>query len=165
MKEIFVAVLFLLVFPLALFANDWRVPDQNDLGQGSNWRKESADLYLVAKADFDGDGKEDVARLIVNDKENKIGLFVTLSSRKGAQPLLLETLDDKNTIEVMGIEVVRPGTYKTACGKGYWKCKKGEAHELKLHRAGIDFFRFESANSYFIWHAGKKKFERTWISD
>ena len=102
---------------------------------------------------------------IVNDKENKIGLFVTLSSRKGAQPLLLETLDDKNTIEVMGIEVVRPGTYKTACGKGYWKCKKGEAHELKLHRAGIDFFRFESANSYFIWHAGKKKFERTWISD
>ena len=94
-----------------------------------------------------------------------MGLFVTLSSRKKAEPLLLEEIDDKNTIEIMGIEVAKTGTYKTACGKGYWACEKGEPAQLRLHRPAIDFFRFESANSYFIWRASKKKFERIWMSD
>ena len=165
MTRICVAVLFLVISSPTLWANDWRVPAQNDLGQDSSWRKESPDLYLTAKADFDGDGKEDVARLLVNDKENKMGLFVTLSSRKNAQPLLLEEMDDKNQVEVMGLDIAKAGVYKTACGKGYWKCKKGEPPELKLRRAAIDFFRFESANSYFVWSAGKGKFERIWISD
>jgi hypothetical protein len=168
MKRRFYAILFLLIIPIGLSATDiasWRTPDLAELGHDSSWRKEDPDLYLMAKADFDGDGKEDVARLLINDKENKMGLFVTLSYKKKAEPLLLEAIDDKNTIEVMGVEVAKPGTYKTACGKGYWTCKKGEPAQLRLHRPGIDFFRFESANSYFIWRKDKKKFERIWMSD
>jgi hypothetical protein len=68
-------------------------------------------------------------------------------------------------IEAFGIELAKPGTYATACGKGYWDCKKGEPEELRLERAGIDFFKYESANSYFVWNAGKKKFDRIWMSD
>ena len=168
MKRIFCAILFLLIIPFGLSAKDfasWRTPSLAELGHDSSWRKDDSDLYLMAKADFDGDGKEDVARLLINDKENKMGLFVTLSSEKKAQPLLLEAIDDKNTIEVMGVEVAKPGTYKTACGKGYWTCKKGEPAQLRLRRPAIDFFRFESANSYFIWRTDKKKFDRIWMSD
>ena len=160
MKRIFCAILFLLIIPFGLSARDissWRTPGQNDLGQDSSWRMEDPDLYLIAKADFDGDGKEDVAHLLINDKENKVGLFVRLSSRKKAEPLLLEEIDDKNTIEIMGVEVAKPGAYRTACGKGYWPCEKGEPAQLRLHRAAIDFFRFESANSYFIWRASKEE--------
>jgi len=168
MKRILWAIVFLFLIPLTVLANDmasWRAPDEAELGQNSSWRKESPDLYLMAKADFDGDGKEDVACLLVNDKKDKMGLFVILSSRKKAEPLLLEEMDHKNTIEIMGIEVAKTGTYKTACGKGYWTCKKGEVPRIRLHRPAIDFFRFESANSYFIWRASKKKFERIWMSD
>jgi hypothetical protein len=127
--------------------------------------KENTELYLAAKADFDGDGKEDEARLLINDKENKMGLFVTLSSQERKTPVLLDTIADKRTIEVMGIEVAKPGAYKTACGKGYWACKKGEPSELGLTNSAIDFFRFESANSYFVWDSKTKKFIRIWTSD
>ena len=34
----------------------------------------------------------------------------------------------------MGIDIVKPGKYKTACGKGYYECEKGEPEVLKLKR-------------------------------
>jgi hypothetical protein len=161
-------LVFGLLIPLTLSAQDitgWRVPTKSELGDNLGWRKENPHFYIKAKADFDGDGKEDEASLLINDKENKMGLFVTLSSQKMVRPLLLEAIDDKRTIEVMGIEVAKPGTYKTACGKGYWTCKKGEPAVLRLKFPVIDFFRFESANSFFVWDSKTKKFKRIWMSD
>ncbi len=166
-KAICISLLMLLI-PLYLAARDnaeWRSPTQADLGDDFGWRKENSDLYLTAKADFDGDGKEDEARLLVNDKENKMGLFVTLSSQKRGDPLLLDAIDLKQRIQAMGIEVAKPGTYKTACGKGYWTCEKGEPAVLRLKSPAINFFRYESGNSYFIWHNKTKKFKRIWMSD
>ena len=166
-KTFFVSV-FAILIPLIVSAQDksgWRAPTQSELSDSLGWRKKDPDLYLAAKSDFDGDGKEDIARLFINDKRNKMGLFVTLSSLKKPEPLLLEAIDDKQTIEVMGIEVAKPGTYKTACGKGYWACKKGESAVLKLENPAIDFFRFESANSYFVWDKKTKQFKKIWMSD
>jgi hypothetical protein len=157
---------FALLFPLVVAAQDisgWRTPIQADLG-ASDWRKEDPNLYLIAKADFDGDGKKDTAQLLINDKENKMGLFVTLASERNESALLLETTD-KNEIRNMGIKAVKPGQYKTACGKGYWKCKKEEPEILNLKQSPIDFFLSEGANSYFIWDRKAKAFKRIWISD
>jgi hypothetical protein len=167
-KIVYLALTVLLVFilPSATYAvSDWRNPTADDLGKDATWRDEDTDRYLVVKADFDGDGKEDFARLLASDKSDKIGLFVTVSSIKKAGPLLLKSIKDKRTIETFGIALVKPGTYTTACGKGYWDCKKGEREELRLEKPGIDFFQYESANSYFVWNAGRKKFDRIWISD
>lgn len=153
--------------PLSLLAQDiaeWRNPTQADLGDDFAWRKENTDLYLTAKADFGGDGKTDTARLLVNDKENKMGLSVTLASKKNASALLLEATD-KNEIRTMGIKAANPGQYKTACGKEYWVCKKDEPEILKLKQAAIDFFTYESANSYFVWDKKAKTFKRIWMSD
>jgi len=69
----------------------------------------------------------------------------------------------KSLIECFGISVAKPGTYSTASGKGYFECKDGES-EQSLGHPGIDFFKYGSANSYFIWNAGKKEFDRIWIS-
>jgi len=159
---------FILLIPLTLIGRDisgWSAPTESELTDNLGWRKENPNLYISAKADFDGDGREDEARLLISDKENKMGLFVTLSSQKGANPLLLEVIADKRMVEVMGIEVAKPGKYKTACGKGYWACKKGEPSELKLTIPAIDFFTFESANSFFVWDTKTRKFKRIWMSD
>ena len=65
----------------------------------------------------------------------------------------------------MGIKTAEPGKYKTACGKGYWVCKKGETAKLNLKMAAIDLFQYESANSYFVWDTKTKMFKRIWMSD
>ena len=158
--------MFLMPFVLsAEEVSKWRSPTRSELADSISWRKEDPNLYVAAKADFDGDGKEDVARLLINDKENKMGLFVALSSEKRAVPLLLEALDNKQAIEVMGIKVAKPGTYKTACGKGYWVCEKGEPRVLRLKYPALDIFSFEKANSYIVWDKKTRKFKTIVMSD
>jgi hypothetical protein len=170
-KEIYRALClacFALLIPLALSAKDnsgWRTPGQSELKDDLGWRKEDPNRYLVVRADFDGDGKQDVARLLINDKDNKMGLFVKLSSLLDKKEIKLEEFDDKSWIEVMGISVVKPGNYRTACGKGYFECKKGEPETLSLKRPAIDFFKFGSANSFFFWDGKSKRFRKIWMSD
>ncbi len=65
----------------------------------------------------------------------------------------------------MGIDLVRPGNYQTACGKGYWDCEKDEPELLTLAGPAIDFFKTESANSFFFFDAATHRFRRVWISD
>jgi hypothetical protein len=165
--KLFFVVLLTVFLPLMLFAKDmtpgWRAPTTVELGEDSDWRDDDPSRYLTVKADFDGDGKADTARLLVHSKENKMGLFVTMSSGKGAHTL--EIIDDKTKIELLGISMVEPGIYETACGKGLWDCKKGEPEKLRLVRPGIDFFQTETKESCFWWNPKTKKFEKTWISD
>jgi hypothetical protein len=161
-------VCFALLIPLLLSAQDtsgWRPPAQSELGDDLGWRKDHPNQFLVVNADFDGDGKEDIASLLVNDKENKMGLFVKLSTSPERKEIKLVEFDDRSWIEAMGISVVKPGNYRTACGKGYFECKKGEPEILTLKNPAIDFFKFDSANSYFFWDAKAKSFQRIWISD
>lgn len=146
-------------------ASEWRTPTPDDLGRNFIWRDEDPDRYLLVKADLDGDKKEDIAHLLINDIDDTIGLFVTLTSSKQKTPLLLETIKDKRMIEVFGIDSVKPGKYQTACGKRYWQCEKGEPKQVHLKNPGIDFFKYESANSFFIWNQTNKRFDRIWISD
>lgn len=156
-----------LLIPLALSAqnmSEWRTPTKSELVDETGWRKEDPNLYLAAKADFDGDGKQDVANLLINDKENKMGLFVELSSQPGRK-IKLDEIINKSWIEVMGVTIAKPGKYKTACGKGYLDCQKGEPETLNLKLSAIDYFKEGSANSFFIWDTKKKKFNRIWMSD
>ena len=146
-------------------ASDWHVPAAADLGDGSPWRKENTELYLTAKADFDGDGDNDTASLLINEKENKVGLFVTLTSHKNSPPMLLESLDDKQTIKDIGIRVASPDNYKTACGKGYRACNNDEPSAIQINYPAIDLFQYEGANSFFIWDGKENTFRRIWISD
>ena len=166
--RIFPLVLLAILLPLALFAKDifpagWRAPTAAELGEDSDWRDEDPTRYLVAKADFDGDGRTDTARLLIHNTENKVGLFVMMSSGKGTHTL--EIIEDRTQIEWLGMSVVGPGTYDTACGKGLLDCGKGEPAKLHLRHPGIDFFKTETEEWCFWWNGKKKKFEKTPISD
>jgi len=65
----------------------------------------------------------------------------------------------------MGIDLAEPGEQKTACAKGYWKCKPGEPEILKLKNPGIWYFSFGSAASIWYWEQKRGQFEKVWISD
>jgi len=93
-----------------------------------------------------------------------MALYVELSSKPG-QKIKLDEFDDKAWITVMGVTIAKPGKYKTACGKGYFECEKGEPAELNLKLPAIDYFKEGSANSFFIWDKKAKQFKRIWMSD
>lgn len=145
--------------------SEWRVPTIADFGDYSKWRKEEAELYLTARADFNGDGMEEIARLLINDKENKVGLFLTLESSKNSPSILLESINDKKVIKNVGIRVAPPDSYKTACGKGYGTCKADEPLEIQINYPAIDLFQYEGANSFFVWDSKGNTFRRIWMGD
>lgn len=126
-----------------------------------DWRRESPEDAAVARGDFDGDGKEDEARLLVSSDGKNYGLFVFLASGPTVQLDSMEV----GWLEVMGIETLPPGKHPTVCGKGYRDCQTGEPPILDLRLPGIDYFKSESANSAFYWSLPERRFLRSWLSD
>lgn len=141
----------------------WRVPTQKELNQ--EWRKEKPHHFWAIKADFNGDGIEDEAKLLVTQKGQGAALFAFVSQGKSFQTYLLDELDAVGWLEVMGIDVVEKGKYETACGKGYADCEPSEPEQIILKNPGINYFKEGSANSFFYWDGKKKAFSRIWISD
>jgi hypothetical protein len=141
----------------------WRKPTATEANGA--WRKKGPARFLVVKADFDGDGATDVAELLINGTKKQFALFVMLgSSRKWqmlGEPSGMEYLDR------FGIDLVKPGKYETACGKGYgdYACAHGEPDSLNLSRPAIDFFYTESSDSIVFWEPNTKSFHKVLMSD
>ena len=143
---------------------NWGKPTASDLSD--EWRNKDTGRFSIANGDFNGDGKIDQAMLLVSHQSHKLGLFVFISQENDLyRSHKLDVIDDPLMIHAMGIEKVSHGRYKTACGKGYWDCKKGEPSEIVIEHDAINYFKTESANSYFYWDAKTKKFKRIWMSD
>jgi hypothetical protein len=146
--------------------NGWRKPTNDEITDDMfKARSKDPNRHLAAKADFNGDGIIDTAIMLVNDAEDKMGLFVFISKEGNFKSVLLEQIEDKTWVDAMGLSVVEPGRYKTACGKGYWDCPEGVPEILDLKRPAINFFKFESANSFFVCDKSKNSFKRIWMSD
>ena len=68
-------------------------------------------------------------------------------------------------VDSVGIDLVKPGEYKTACGKGYFDCASDEPEILKLKTDAIDYMVFERANAIFFWDPEANNFKKIWMSD
>jgi len=140
----------------------WRTPKSQEIVyEGDTWRNENPSKFLEVQADFDGDGKNDDAKLLVSSNGEKYGLFVFLGSGKTVRLTQEKTVH----LQVMGIDLLQPGAHKTACGKGYWECKKGEPETLHLGTPGLLYFKSESAASVYVWSSSAKGFYQVWLSD
>lgn len=129
-------------------------------------RSNSATSYVRAEADFDGDGQSDQAAIFLASDGTREGLFVMLSSVDQENWHLAAVTAHRNPSYVprMGISVAQPGSYVTACGKGYWECKPGEPPELQLNGQGVFYFIFESGRSIVYWDPADEAFVRVWTS-
>ena len=171
MKSLILAVSFLFISNIMVLADQklpegWREPSNDEITDDAfKERVKDPNRYLAAKADFNGDGIIDTAKLLVNDLKNKMGLFVFISKEGNFESILLDEIDDKSWVDAMGLSVVNTGEYKTACGKGYWECEKGVPEVLIIKHPAIDYFKFESENSFFVWDDISKSFKRIWMSD
>jgi hypothetical protein len=165
------AIGFLLsVSPLsaASFFDEWRYPDESDvLYDWKDFRQEGREYYTLAE-DFNGDGKLDEAWILIKKDASEWGLFVFLDA-KSSDREIIELGRTKMTDfhpQRMGLALAMPGHHLSACEKGYGSgCEPGERRFVDLKNPAIDFFVFESANSYFFWNEAIDGFERIWISD
>ena len=142
----------------------WRRPTLAEAN--GDWRKKSPTRFLVAKGDFEGVGKEDVAELLVDLTGKHFGLFVKLAAA-GEWQQLDDTAGDVKDLAEFGISSAKPGKYKTACGKGYgdYACSHGEPETLELSRPAIDYFYNESSDFIFYWDTKVNKFVKIQMSD
>jgi hypothetical protein len=129
-----------------------------------DFRRTDPNHFLVATGDFNGDGVQDKALLLVNQRTQKLGFFVCLTTETGCDWHRLETMDI-GFLDVMGIAKVKPGQYETACGKGYWECGKGEPEKLSTKRDAVEFFKDESASSVYVYNPRSHKFFSVATSD
>ena len=130
-----------------------------------SWRKKSPTQFFRVEGDFDGDGKPDVAELLINPTEKKCAIVVKLASAQTWQ--LLGAPADLGVLDRFAIDLVKPGKYETACGKGYDESfgAHGEPDYLVLRNPAIDFIYTESSDSIFYWDTKKNVFREIAMSD
>lgn len=105
--------------------------------------------------------------ILIKNSGKEFGLFVFLGKKDGSHRLIKLDESKKEFLHLsIGIALMPPGKYKTACAKGYGdECKPDEPEVLELKNPGIDYFIFESGNSVFFWEQNKNAFKRIWMSD
>ena len=167
-----ISLMIMTLFTFSAYAieltNGWRFPTEKELA-AQPMRSESPSKNAVVESDFNGDGKTDHAYLLKSTTFSGEGLLVKLSTPNGYTWKVLDKIDWGEKYPAvdlaMGIDLVTPGDYKTACSKGYWECKENEPETLMLKTPGILYFRFESAASIYYWDKESMEFKQVWISD
>jgi len=167
-------LLLLLTIPITVLASPdplpdgWRLPTQAEIN-AVPMRSWSETKFLRVDGDFNSDGKLDFAQLVKSENSDGEGFAVYLSNPTGYEWQVVQNFMYKkrpsNPTLYMGLDIAEPGSYKTACGKGYWACKEGEPEILVLNNLGVAYFKFESASSIWYWDNSKDKFKQIWISD
>jgi hypothetical protein len=140
----------------------WRFPSDDEINQ--DWRKDNPQRFLVVKADLNGDGAQDEARILVKEGKRHAALVAFMSEGKSFRTYFLLELD-LESLEDMGIEVAEKGNYETACGIGFFPCRPGEPEKIILNFPAIKFFKFDSSYSFFYWTKENGSFEHIWIVD
>ena len=131
-------LLLFLPFPIIGHSFDTRLPEGYRLPQRSDYTEYEQSYFkdnfpYKIEADFDRNEKVDTALLLIKRDNSGWSLFVFMRSENDQIDLLqLDNTEHKVPYLYMGISVLEPGEYKTACGKGYWDCKPGEPGTLKL---------------------------------
>ena len=146
------------------FPEGYRLPNDKELAK-EPLRKESPTQSATVTADFNGDGKSDYAYLLIGENNSKGILAVKLSNNDNYDWKLLDDTLDWNA-EQMGIDLVQPDNYETACGKGYWECSANEPSRVTLKNAGILYSPFEKGGAKLIyWDSAKNDFVQVVMND
>jgi len=136
----------------------WRAVAEADLASVPAAQRPPGQRFAVS-GDFDGDGKADRAWVMVSDKGHRYGLFVSRGGRSA------ETLADGDVSDLpnLVLALAKPGTYKTACAKGYGDDAQPCRRQVRARWTAIGFGSYESSDQIFFWDG--KRFDSEFLSD
>lgn len=99
------------------------------------------------------------------DRGNRgYGLFTLVS--KGKKYESRKLLTSKDTIyQYTGLDLVNPGVYRTANGKGYGTYDPNEPDSVIITHQAINYYKYECSSVYYYWDNTSNTFKEVWISD
>jgi hypothetical protein len=160
LRCILIAVLFSAAAVAQNLPQGWRRPTLTETkGQ---WRNKSRTRFLQVRGDFDGDGKTDIAELLVNSSSKQFGLFVRLSSQDSEWQTVHKA---DGPLDRLGIAIVHPKKYVTLCGSDPSVCSPDQPRSLDLTNIAINFFSYGSNNAFLYWGRKAQKFQSVPMSD
>ena len=137
----------------------WRRPTRAETPQ--KWRMKSVTRFLSVKGDFDGDGKPDLAELLIKRSVSDYALFVWLSSSRSRSPQSIW----EGGLANIGIKLVHPGRYETLCNSDPSECDPRTPTKIDLKNDGVEFFSYGMTRSFVFWDKEAKKFQWVPIGD
>lgn len=130
------------------------------------WRRNDENRYFSVQGDFNGDGKDDQAQLGISNDGKKLVLIalLNLGQNKFKQYVLSDDMDSAYK-DIMGIRLLKSGTYETVCSKGYFDCNATNNLPITFDFDVIEFFKYDGISSVFYWDKNSNNFNRLWLSD
>lgn len=129
----------------------WRTRDGSGRTKAEMW----------TSGDFNGDGKEDYAFILVANADGSRALYAFLSADEAYEAVRMTD----GFGEHMGLATRGPGTYATAAARGLGIESPDNALSFEAANHSVDFFQFEGGASSFVWNDGTQSFDRYWTSD
>jgi hypothetical protein len=131
----------------------WTQPSAADLeGPDEAYRQSSPTAYLSSSADFDGDNREDVAKILVNRGSDKYGVFIFRGGAETPAKVYEGPLTELNRV---GVSALVPGPYQTACAKGLGPDENCDPRSVRMTANGLRLFTFEAGAVVFYWDGSR----------
>jgi hypothetical protein len=142
----------------------WRFPTEKDVH--SDWKDFGAPNHF--EADFNADGLEDHAWILLGKTPTEWAVFVFLA-QTDAKPRILKLVENRGELPAQrfAISLAPPSKqkWKSACGKGYWECKPGEPAEFQITLPSIQACHIESACTIYMWSKKTNSFQEIRFSN
>lgn len=141
----------------------WRFPTSSD--RNGAWEGDDAPFHIFG--DFTGDGRIDEAWILFRSGSRSWAVFVFLHATEGAPRWIRLTEVRRSAAQRYVLETIRPSAivFRTACGKGYVQCAKGEPLTIQFRLPSISVCQRESSCSVYVWQPDSDRFQRVRMRD
>lgn len=159
--------LALLFLPVAAHAVSpppgWRMPTGSD--RTGAWEGPDAPFHI--QGDFNGDGVPDEAWILFRNGSKSWAVFVFLHATDGTARTVRLTEERNTPAQQFVLETIRPSSiaFRTACGKGYFECAKGEPLTIQFHLPSISVCSRGSSCSVYVWRPSPGRFQQVRMRD
>ena len=141
---------------------NWRPLSQEELTK-QQWRSASKTGFASVSLDVNGDRVPDKATLVVSGDAKQSGIELCYGANSKSEAAVCTIIAaEENAAEVMGLEKKKPGCYEYnedeagISSNGKKACSRNDI---------LEYFRFGSAGSFFIYDRESNAFKRYWDSD